>query len=85
MFTAVVGVDDEVTSGGSVVFQVLVNGVQRYDSGVMTAATAPQTVNVDLTGGTELRLVVTTAGDGPAADHADWADARVGCATALTP
>jgi hypothetical protein len=36
-FTAVIGVDNEVAAAGSVVFQVLVDGIPRYDSGVMAA------------------------------------------------
>ncbi len=36
VFTAVVGLDDEVGANGSVVFQVWTDGVKRYDSGVMT-------------------------------------------------
>ena len=84
VFTAVVGVDDEVASGGSVVFQVLVDGVQRYDSGLMTATTASKTVSVSVTGGSELRLVVTAGGDGSVADHGDWADAQVACGADTT-
>ena len=60
-------------------FQVFVGGVLRYDSGVMTGTTASQNVSVPLTGATQLRLVVTDAGDGVHYDHADWADARVTC------
>jgi alpha-galactosidase len=78
-FTATVGVDDEAGSLGSVVFQVFVDGVVRYNSGVMTGATASNSVSVSLTGANELRLVVTDAGDGAASDHADWADARIAC------
>ena len=78
-FNATVGVDDEVGAAGSVVFQVFVNDVLRYDSGVMTGTTASKNVSVSLTSATQLRLVVTEAGDGPSFDHADWADARVVC------
>jgi hypothetical protein len=78
-FLATVGVDDEVGTMGSVVFQVLVDGVQRYDSGVMTGATPSQSVSVSLTGASALALIVTDGGDGDAYDHADWADARIVC------
>ena len=80
-FTAQVGVDDEVASGGSVVFQVWADGAKLYDSGPMTAATATKAVSVALAGKGQLRLVVTDGGDGPAADHADWADAKLACTT----
>jgi chitodextrinase len=79
-FNATVGVDDEVGgASGSVVFQVYVNDVLRYDSGVMTGSSASKVVSIALNGGTQLRLVVTDGGDGPSFDHADWADARVMC------
>ena len=53
-FAATIGLDDEVGSLGSAVFQVLVDGVLRYASGVMTGATASKTVSVPLTGGSVL-------------------------------
>lgn len=76
-FTAVIGIDDETNKRGSVVFQVWVDGVKRYDSGVMRGGDDPKVVDVDLTGAKALRLVVTDAGDGFEFDHADWADAHL--------
>ena len=78
-FNATVGVDDETGSAGSVVFQVYVDDVLRYTSPTLTGASVSSTVSVSLTGATQLRLVVTDAGDGPTSDHADWADARIVC------
>jgi hypothetical protein len=79
-FTTDVGVDDEVGSNGSIVFQVWVDGIKQYDSGVMTGATATKTATLTLSGNTELRLVITDAGiDGINSDHGDWAAARVTC------
>lgn len=78
-FAAQVGVDDEVGTRGSVVFQVWLDGTKAYDSGTMTGSTATKTVNVTTTGKTQLQLVVTTAADGDAYDHADWADAKITC------
>ena len=78
-FASDVGVDDEVGTNGSVVFQIFLDGVQQYDSGVMTGGTAAKTVNLALAGNTELRLVITDAGDGNSFDHADWAVARIAC------
>lgn len=80
-FTADVGVDDEVGTRGSVVFQVFADGVKLYDSGVMTGASATKRVNVGVVGRQELRLVVTDAGNGISYDHADWADPKLECAT----
>jgi hypothetical protein len=79
VFTAVIGIDDEVAHGGSVVFKVLVDGAQRFDSGVMTAAAPSKRVHVDVTGAAELQLLVTTSDDGDVADHSDWANAQVLC------
>jgi glucose/arabinose dehydrogenase len=82
-FIADVGVDDEVGSGGSVVFQVWLDAVKAFDSGVVTQGSARQVVNVGVAGTNQLRLVVTDGGDGMARDHADWAGARVtGCGAA---
>jgi uncharacterized delta-60 repeat protein len=80
-FTADIGVDDEVGSRGSVVFQVYGDGVKLYDSGLLTGNSATRRVNVGVVGRQELRLVVTDAGNGISYDHADWADPRLNCAT----
>jgi uncharacterized delta-60 repeat protein len=84
-FTASVGVDDEVGSRGSVVFQVFLDGVKRYDSGVLSGSSATRKVSVDLTGVQELRLVVTDAGNGISSDHADWADPKIYCVAGSAP
>jgi len=76
-FAADVGVDDECDSNGSVVFQVLVDGVKRFDSGTMTGTSATKAVAVNVAGASQLVLKVTNAGDGNACDHADWANARL--------
>jgi hypothetical protein len=77
-FISAIGVDDEVGSNGSVVFQVFVDGVKRFDSGVMTGSSATKDVEVDVTDASTLRLVVTDAGNGNTFDHADWANAYLG-------
>ena len=78
-FQSDVGVDDEVGANGTVVFQVFLDGAQVYDSALMTATTATKSINLDLTGKSELRLVVTDSGDNNWFDHADWAGARITC------
>ncbi|MET7616179.1 NPCBM/NEW2 domain-containing protein [Streptomyces sp. NPDC005408] len=74
-----VGVDDESTAGGSVVFRIYRDTVLVVDSGLRTASDPPKRLSADLTGGTKLRLVVTDGGDGINYDHADWADAKLVC------
>ncbi|MFB9993886.1 NPCBM/NEW2 domain-containing protein [Deinococcus oregonensis] len=78
-FTAALGLDDEVGTQGSVVFQIFLDGVRKYDSGRLTGASPTQQLNLNVTGSQELRLVVTDAGDGRRSDHADWADPKVLC------
>ncbi|MFC9331024.1 NPCBM/NEW2 domain-containing protein [Kitasatospora sp. NPDC057015] len=77
--SATVGVDDEITSGGSVVFQVLLDGVKVADSGTLTSASSAYALTADLTGGQEVTLRVTDAGNGNGSDHADWAQPTLTC------
>lgn len=76
-FLSDIGIDDESGSAGSVIFQVYLDDIKVYDSGVMTGATATRSVNIDVTGRNKLQLIVTNAGDNPDDDHADWANARL--------
>ncbi|MEF2279179.1 NPCBM/NEW2 domain-containing protein [Deinococcus sp. YIM 134068] len=78
-FSVDVGVDDEVGSRGSVIFQVFLDGELRWDTGRLTGDYLAQRIDLDITGKRELRLVVTDAGDGISYDHADWADPRIYC------
>jgi hypothetical protein len=68
--------------GGSVIFRVLVDGGQRFDSGVLRATDTPKTVHVDLAGAQELHLEANDAGDGITCDMANWANARLTPASA---
>lgn len=92
VFTSVLGVDDETNideanKRGSVVFQVYGDGRLLYESPVLPGyyGTNPVRATADLTGVQTLQLVVTDAGDGKNFDHADWADAKLSCASAGTP
>ncbi|GAA3463185.1 hypothetical protein GCM10018963_51980 [Saccharothrix longispora] len=78
-FGAVLGLDDETTSPGSVVFQVVGDGRVLHDSGVVRGGEPGRAASVDTTGVRTLVLRVTDAGDGRNFDHADWADARLDC------
>ncbi|WP_143177692.1 beta-galactosidase [Cystobacter ferrugineus] len=78
-FTAVVGVDDEVGDRGDVTFEVIGDGKSLWKSPTLTGSSAPLPVSVDVTGVTQLRLVVDDLGSN-GKDHADWASAKVtGC------
>lgn len=76
-FEAMVGVDDEKSGHGSVVFEVHVDGKKVADSGVLKGGDAPKPISVDLTGAKRLVLLVEDAGDGIDSDHADWAGALI--------
>jgi alpha-galactosidase len=78
-FDAVVGIDDETNGGGSVTFEVWADGEKLFDSGLLTGESAARAVSVDLTGRSDLRLLVTLGGDQYYLDHASWADARLSC------
>jgi NPCBM/NEW2 domain len=86
-FTADIGLDDEVRNGrvnGSVAFTVFADGVKIYDSGTLTKASATKIVDVDVTGRSSLSLYVGPTPDNNFDDHADWANAKVTCATSST-
>jgi len=76
-FEAWVGVDAEMNQykEASVVFKVIADGRELFTSGVMHVDSPAQRVSLPLHDVSELKLVVTDAGDGIDADHADWADA----------
>ncbi len=79
-FHATIGVDDEVGTNGSVIFQVLADGRKIYDSGITTGGMTAQTVDLDMTGVRRLTIGVTDTGNDVtgnrnAYDHSDWADA----------
>jgi len=77
-FSAQIGIDDEVGSLGSVVFQVWSDGEKLFDSGTLTGNSPPLPVDVSLEGRQDLRLFVGSNGD-TNHDHADWAEARLIC------
>ncbi len=76
-FQSDIGVDDEVGTNGTVVFQVFADGLKIYDSGLMRGGSPHQTIDVDVTGVNRLTLGVNDADDGITNDHADWAGAMV--------
>ncbi|MFD9565021.1 NPCBM/NEW2 domain-containing protein [Streptomyces sp. NPDC059994] len=78
--TTAVGVDDEVLTKGSVVFQIWRDGALVADSGKLTSADAAKRLSVDLKGALEVRLVVSDAGDGVDYDHGDWGGPQLVCA-----
>jgi alpha-galactosidase len=78
-FKSDVGVDDEASALASVTFQVWVDGSKLFDSAVIKGKTAAQSLNVDVSGKTELSLFVDNGGDDRHQDHVDWASAQLVC------
>ncbi len=74
-FVSTAGVDDETKGGGSVTFQVVVDGRVRASTGVLHGGDAPKLLSVDLTGAKQLVLRVGDGGDNQDNDHADWGGA----------
>ncbi len=75
-FTSDIGIDDEVGTGGSVIFTVLADGNELFNSGLMTGEDPTQTVDVDISGANTLTLTVLSDGDA-GLDHASWGGARL--------
>jgi hypothetical protein len=73
-FAADVGLDTA-SLGGSVQFQVLVDGQLKAESPVLTQA-AVHSFRVDVTGAKQVTLRVLNGGDDFACDHAAWGYAR---------
>jgi alpha-glucosidase len=76
-FASMVGIDDAVVGGGSVVFRVFGDDKPLFESPVIRGGDAAVEVKLNLKGVLQLRLEVDYADDGDAGDHADWADARL--------
>ncbi|MFL0267538.1 glycoside hydrolase family 2 TIM barrel-domain containing protein [Candidatus Clostridium radicumherbarum] len=77
-FESYVGVDQEITGNytDGLIFQVYLDGVIKFDSGLMKKNTVQKFISLDLAGSKELKLVVTDGGKGNnSEDHADWANA----------
>ncbi|MEU8785968.1 NPCBM/NEW2 domain-containing protein [Streptomyces sp. NPDC048637] len=77
--TVDVGLDDEVGANGSVVFQIYRDTTLVADSGLMTVDQPAKRLTADLSGGSQLRLVVTDGGNGNDSDHADWGGPQLTC------
>lgn len=76
-FASMVGVDDAVVGGGSVVFRVFGDDKPLFESPIIRGGDPAVQVKLNLRGVLQLRLEVDYADDGDAGDHADWADARL--------
>lgn len=76
-FEAGLAIDDQTQRRGSVVFRVLAGPREIYKSGVVRGGDAPLPVSVNLSGVSQLSLVVDYADRADELDHADWLNARL--------
>ncbi|WP_432828780.1 beta-galactosidase [Dactylosporangium sp. CA-092794] len=79
-FTATVGMDDEKGNVGTVTFSVVLDGVTLVTTPTVNGSTPAATIDVPVTGGQVVDLVVGDAGDGNGNDHGDWANPVLTCA-----
>ncbi len=75
-FTARVGVTDD-SAGGSVRFFVYGDDLMLYQSDIVRAGEPARSVDVEVSGLSQLRLIVDDAGDGSLGDYALWGNPTV--------
>jgi hypothetical protein len=76
-FVATIGIDDAVGSRGNVVFRVLADGREVFNSGPVTGRDEPRPVLVELNGARTLQLAVDFGEDLDIGDQANWGSARL--------
>ena len=81
-FAATIGIEDGEGStsqnkNGDVVFRVLVDGVEQYNSSQINYGDDPIELSIDVTGGSVLQLEIGNAEGNRYQDHAVWASARL--------
>ncbi|HJN82582.1 MAG TPA: NPCBM/NEW2 domain-containing protein, partial [Verrucomicrobiota bacterium] len=74
-FRTGVGVQWQGGKKGSVIFRVVVDGKNKFQTGPMSDSDPVRQVDVSLVGARELRLTADDAGDGIACDMANWVEA----------
>lgn len=74
-FIGIEGEEGSVNSG-TVIFKLIHNGIEIYNSGIVKEGDKARLVDVDVKGGI-LELIVEDAGDGKSGDHAVWAVPKI--------
>lgn len=77
-FETYVGVDRNIPeqNNSSVVFKLVADGQEVYNSGLMKFSTEAKLVRIPVKGVQELKLIVDNAGNGNASDHGSFGDAK---------
>jgi hypothetical protein len=78
-FTATVGVDHEVGNAGTVTFSVVLDGTVLTTTATLKGSSAAVNIDVPVTGGQVLDLIVGPGTDGNGNDHGDWANPVLTC------
>lgn len=76
-FQALVGVDDRAGPSGGAVFRVLVDREAKFRSEPMAAGDPPVALDIDVSEGKRLTLIVESGPRGEVRDLADWAEPRI--------
>ena len=61
----------------SIIFKVIVDGENKFESGIMAMQSPAQKISIAVAGASEMSLIVEDAGDGINSDLANWADASL--------
>lgn len=70
-----IGSADGKVGKGSVVFRIIGDGEELFNSGIMRGGDPAKRVDLAIGGVETLELIADDAGDGMSGDHADWIDA----------
>ena len=85
-FQSHIGIDDQIREiykfhpysiGGSVVFQIYLDGRKNWDSGIVYWFDPPKSIDLDIQGYKEMVLIVDFAENAHVNDLANWAGARL--------
>ena len=77
-FTADIGLDDASKGMGSVEFKILADNVEIYNSGIIKGKDVPtKSIDINVAGASELKLVVLGVGDSSQNDYAAWGNAML--------
>ncbi len=76
-FVSMMGIDDAITREGSVTYEIWLDNKKKLITDVLKAGAPPQRVDIDVTGGHLLELVINDGGDTSNSDYADWAGAVI--------
>jgi alpha-galactosidase len=76
-FVSMIGIDDAIKKEGSVTYEIWLDDKKKLITDVINAGDPPQLVDIDVTGGHLLELVINDGGDTSNSDYADWAGAVI--------